>query len=376
MAQNVVALFDSRDEAQSAQTDLMRVGIDPNSIRLVSQDMAGGSVASGAGATDKSLWEEIKDFFRGDSYDDRAEYEEGIRRGGVLLSAAVPEGRATEAVNVLMKHNPVDIDQRAGQWRAAGWTGTASGTGGSQSGGSTTRTTPQSGNTAGASTGGTTSRSQAAAMTGAAAQGDQAIPVVQEELRVGKRQVQRGVRIYQHVTAKPVEKHVQLRDERVTVERRAVDRPTTAAATGDMANAFQEKSYRVTETHEEPVVEKTARVVEEVVVHKEANVRTETVRDQVRRTDVEVQQDPGNTADDARTVYDRDFASSGVAYDQWKPAYEFGCKMGSDQRYRGRDWKTVELEAKQSFERILPGRKWDQFRDAVHRAYDRTRQKV
>lgn len=367
MAQNVVALFDSRDEAQSAENDLIRVGIDENSIRLVSQDSAGR-----AGATDKSLWEEIKDFFRGDSYDDRAEYEEGIRRGGVLLSAAVPEGRATEAVNVLMKHNPIDIDQRAGQWRAAGWTGTASSATGSQSGASTTRT----GSAAGASTAGTASRSQSAATTGAAAQGDQAIPVVEEELRVGKRQVQRGVRIYQHVTTKPVEKQVQLRDERVTVERRAVDRPTTAAATGDMANAFQEKSYRVTETHEEPVVEKTARVVEEVVVHKDANVRTETVRDQVRRTDVEVQRDAGNTADDARTVYDRDFASSGVAYDQWKPAYEFGCKLGSDQRYRGRDWTTVEPEAKQSFERSLPGRKWGQFRDAVHRAYDRTRQKV
>jgi uncharacterized protein (TIGR02271 family) len=374
MAQNVVALFDSRNEAQSAENDLIRVGFDEDSIRLVSQDTAGGSTASGAGATDKSLWEEIKDFFRGDSYDDRAEYEEGIRRGGVLLSAAVPEGRATEAVNVLMKHNPVDIDQRAGQWRAAGWAGTASAAT-SQSSASTTRTTAQTGNAAGASTAGTASRSQSAATTGAAAQGDQAIPVVQEELRVGKRQVQRGVRIYQHVTAKPVEKQVQLRDERVTVERRAVDRPTTAA-TGDMANAFQEKSYRVTETHEEPVVEKAARVVEEVVVHKDANVRTETVRDQVRRTDVEVQQDAGNTADDARTIYDRDFARSGVAYDQWKPAYEFGCKLGSDQRYRGRDWTTVEPEAKQSFERSLPGRKWDQFRDAVHRAYDRTRQKV
>jgi uncharacterized protein (TIGR02271 family) len=370
MPNNVVALFDTRDEARSAEDDLIRAGFDRGSISLVSNDDASRSGRSNTGTTDKSLWEEIKDFFTGDTYDDRAEFEEGLRRGGALLSVRAPEERVTEAVNVLMKHNPVDVDKRAGEWRAAGWTGTSSGAGRSaaagSTAGSTTRSTTETGRTTAAST-------AAASATG---EGEQAIPVVQEDLRVGKRQVQRGVRIYQHVTTQPVEKQVQLRDERVTVERRPVDRPATAA-TGDVTNAFQEKSYRVTETHEEPVVEKTARVVEEVVVHKEANVRTETVRDQVRRTDVEVKQEAGgNTADEARTIYDRDFASSGVAYDQWKPAYEFGCKLGSDQQYRGRDWNTVEPEAKQNFERSLPGRKWDQFRDAVHRAYDRTRAKV
>ena len=44
----------------------------------------------------------------------------------------------------------------------------------------------------------------------------------------------------------------------------------------------------MTETAEEAVVGKTARVVEEVVVGKTATDRTETVTDTVRRTDVEV----------------------------------------------------------------------------------------
>jgi uncharacterized protein (TIGR02271 family) len=365
---NVVALFDTRDAAQAAKDDLIRAGFDRDEIRLVSQDASAGSARPGTGTTDKSMWEEIKDFFRGDTYDDRSEYEEGIRRGGVLLSVNSPDGRANEAVSVLMKHNPIDMDQRAAQWRAAGWTGTASSAGTATAAGATSR----------GATAATTAKSQTTSTATArtAGQNEQAIPVVQEELQVGKRQVQRGVRIYQHVTTQPIEKQVQLKDERVTVERRAVDRPATAAA-GDLANAFQEKSYQVTETHEEPVVQKTARVVEEVVVHKDANVHTETVRDQVRRTDVEVQQQgAGNTADDARTVYDKDFARSGVSYDQWKPAYDYGCQLASDQRYRGRDWNTVEPEAKQNFERSMPGRKWDQFRDAVHRAYDRTSAKV
>ena len=43
------------------------------------------------------------------------------------------------------------------------------------------------------------------------------------------------------------------------------------------------------QTAEEPVVSKTARVAEEVVVRKDATERTETVRDDVRREQVEVE---------------------------------------------------------------------------------------
>ena len=44
-------------------------------------------------------------------------------------------------------------------------------------------------------------------------------------------------------------------------------------------------------TAEEPVVAKTAHVVEEVVVGREATERTETVKDTVRREEVDVAKD-------------------------------------------------------------------------------------
>jgi stress response protein YsnF len=47
----------------------------------------------------------------------------------------------------------------------------------------------------------------------------------------------------------------------------------------------------VRETSEEPVIAKTARVVEEVVIGREATERTETVKDTVRREEVEVSKD-------------------------------------------------------------------------------------
>ncbi|MDQ5851657.1 MAG: YsnF/AvaK domain-containing protein, partial [Chloroflexota bacterium] len=79
------------------------------------------------------------------------------------------------------------------------------------------------------------------------------------------------------------------REERVNVERRPVERP---AAEADFDH-LQEGTLEVRECREEPVVEKQARVVEEVVVGKEAQERTETVQDTVRRTDVDVQEIPG-----------------------------------------------------------------------------------
>ena len=126
--------------------------------------------------------------------------------------------------------------------------------------------------------------------------GETVIPIVEEELAVGKRQVQGGgARIHTRMTERPVEEQVTLREEQVTVDRRPVDRAVTDA---DMA--FKEQSFEVTETSEVPVVSKTARVVEEVVVGKTATEHTETVRDTVRRTDVDVEEVDGANA--ARTT--------------------------------------------------------------------------
>jgi len=127
---------------------------------------------------------------------------------------------------------------------------------------------------------------QASASGAGAVQGQAAVPVVEEQIDIGKRQVaQGGVRVRTHVEEKPVEKDVTLREETVRVERRPVDRPATEA---DFARA-REGTIDVTETREVPVVSKEAHVVEEVVVGKDVKQRTETVRDTVRKTDVEVQ---------------------------------------------------------------------------------------
>ena len=129
---------------------------------------------------------------------------------------------------------------------------------------------------------------RAGSSDGAAASRDEevVIPVVEEELQVGKRQVERGgVRINRRVTESPVEETVRLREEQVHVERHPVDRPLSDR---DGA-AFRDGFLEVKAVSEEPVVRKAAHVVEEVVVGKEVLERTETVQDTVRRTDVDVE---------------------------------------------------------------------------------------
>jgi uncharacterized protein (TIGR02271 family) len=117
--------------------------------------------------------------------------------------------------------------------------------------------------------------------------GEARIPVIEEELRVGKREVEGGgVRVRTRVLERPVEEVVRLREERVNVERRPVNRALTDA---DL-RAFREGEFELRERSEEAVVGKTARVVEEVAINKEVGERTETVRDTVRSTDVDVEQ--------------------------------------------------------------------------------------
>jgi len=127
--------------------------------------------------------------------------------------------------------------------------------------------------------------------TGVSHAGDQVIPLAEETLSVGKRDVSHGrVRVRSYVVETPVSEQVTLRDERVSIERRPVDRAVSAAD----ADIFRERTIEASETDEEAVVAKSVRVREEVVLHKDVEERTETISDKVRRTEIEVEDDHAN----------------------------------------------------------------------------------
>src|SRR5262249_9585890 len=56
--------------------------------------------------------------------EDRAHlYVEGVRRGGTVLTARVPDELVGEVSEILRRHRAVDIEERAAQWRQDGWAG-------------------------------------------------------------------------------------------------------------------------------------------------------------------------------------------------------------------------------------------------------------
>ena len=189
-------------------------------------------------------------------------YAEGVRRGGILVTVAADDDREVEqAVSILKRHGAVDVQERASEWRKQGWQG---------------RFEEKAG----------------------AATGERTLPVTEEELVVGKRDVERGgVRIYSRVVEQPVRQSVDLEEEHVDVQRRPVDRP----ASGD---AFREQSFEMHERAEEPVVDKRARVVEEVTVGKTRGKKTRTVQDTVRKTDVRVERYNGPDRRSSTTPYE------------------------------------------------------------------------
>lgn len=295
-------------------------------------------------------------------------YVEGIRRGGTLVTVSTRDDDAERVMEIMNRHHPVDIEDRASMWRGTGFNIPR---GPTRVGGETATVGGET-----ATIGGET----AIPATGAQhLQGAQRIPVVEEELKVAKREVETGgVRVRPRMEERAVEEQVNLREERVNVERMPVDRPATAA---DFNQAFQGGTIEVTERAEEAVVQKEPRVVEEVLVGKEATERTETVRDSVRRTEADIQPvevgaaepaDFDNFEADFRTNYQASHRGSAYGFDQAKPAYRYGYALASDRNRGAGEWSSVEPDARRRWEERNPGT-WEKFKDAARYAYDRAR---
>jgi uncharacterized protein (TIGR02271 family) len=129
-------------------------------------------------------------------------------------------------------------------------------------------------------------RYESAGAEGAKEQGE-TVQEIEEELSVGKRKVTTGgVRVTTSVSETPVEETVSLREERVEAERKPASRKLSAE---EAEAAFEEKTVEMTGTSEQAEVGKQARVVGEVAVGKQVEEREATVKDTVRRSEVEVE---------------------------------------------------------------------------------------
>lgn len=274
----IAGMFDERSQADLVVEQLVRGhGIDRSAIQVYASDTGTAGTTTSSGATsggttggEGGFWSGLKELFVPE--EDRSTYGEGVRRGGVVVSAEVDEMRADGVMDVFEAHGAINLDEREAEWRQSGW-----------SGGTTVSVSATK------ATGAPGVATQGTGHMATHAGGEEVIPLVEESLRVGKRAQQSGrVRVRSYVVETPVTEQVTLRQEHVDVQRRAADRPVASAD-----DAFRERTIEATETSEHAVIAKEARVTEELVIRKDVEEHVETVHETVRRQEVEIEDTRG-----------------------------------------------------------------------------------
>jgi uncharacterized protein (TIGR02271 family) len=240
----VVAVYGTAAQAAAAVNDLQAAHILPDAISPHTKTLTASGTAPSA-PREQGFWASLFG-----SEHDTSVYDRSVEEGASVLTVRVPDDGVDRVTSILESHNPIDLDERAAQYTPEGTTGSA-------------------------------------ASNSRPASDEDTIRLAEESLAVGKRAVSGGTtRVRRYVVETPVEEQVALQDEKVVVDRR----PVTG---GQPVAEFTDKTIEMTEMHEEPVISKTARVTEEVSLHKEVTDRVEKVRDTVRRDEVEVEQVPG-----------------------------------------------------------------------------------
>ena len=288
--QTVVGLYDTQAKANEVKRILTTKGF--SNVSVIDQSGEGYRTGSeGINAEHDTVGGKIKHFFSsltgdGDNQYAHEQYSRGVNNGGALVAVQVEENRAYEVADLLEQQGASEVQDdstNSGGSYATSGTGTGVYDAGDRNYGTGTGTLMADAGTVG--TGNVTGYNDRDLTGTTASTGEQVIPVVAEDLVVGKRQVQRGgVRVFSHVVSQPVSEQVSLRDEQIIVDRRPVDRAATEADLNP-----ESRSIELTATGEEAVVGKSSRVVEEVRVGKQAAEHVETVSDNVRHTEVDVE---------------------------------------------------------------------------------------
>lgn len=336
MTQTITAMYQTRAEAEQVADSVRRNTTFAGATARVLPETDAETTATTEHQHDTGFIATLRNFFMPE--EDRYGYAEGMRRGSYMVAIETDASHAHEVMDLLEHSGAVDLDAQEAEWRREGWHGyepagsTTAGITDSPAAYGAMETSPAAygatdtrlgAGVAPATTVTTMRQTDMPAEVGhsgltgtdsihdssrevahaapyaatAASETEERIQLAEETLRVGKRQVVEGrVRLRSYVVETPVSETVRLRDEHVHVERQPVDRPITAGA-----DPFRERIIEATESREEAVVSKDARIREELVMRRSVNERDETVQDTVRHTEVEedrgdaVVREPGTT---------------------------------------------------------------------------------
>ena len=267
--ETIVTMFSNVSLAEGAKRNLIKAGFLDDDIDIISGDRLR---AEGQEARHPGFWQRL---FGNTLEDDQAEvYEDAMRTGGVVLSLRAEEDQLPRALGILDAHEELTERSAAapGDYAADDGLTTAPG--------SSLTHTGQSTDLAGSPAYSGAARSS---LTGEESEED-VLRLAEERLEVGKRLVSEGsTRVRRYTVTDQVSENVSLREQHAEIFRR----PLSETGAPDQVD-WSEKTIEVEETHEQPVVNKTAQIIEEVVLRKEQSDRVETINDSVRRQEVDI----------------------------------------------------------------------------------------
>jgi stress response protein YsnF len=247
--EKIVTLFDNAQHAEAAKRNLESAGFPPGEISVINNKILAGDKLN-----EPALWRRL--FGRDIQTYEALVYGRSVENGGVVLTVRVPEAEVAKATRILNAHEAVDLQQRAVEH--------------------------------GFINKGASPPPPATMAAGRTLPEEQILRLAEEQLDVGKRVIQDGTtRIRRFVTETPVEAQVTLHEEHTRVIRRA------NADTGPIRDVdWTDKTIELQEMVEEPVITKSVHVTEEVIIRKESTDTVRTVKDKVRRQQVDVEKIP------------------------------------------------------------------------------------
>lgn len=267
--ETIVTMFSNISLAEGAKRNLIKAGFLDDDIDIISGERLR---TEGHEARHPGFWQRL---FGNTLEEDQAEvYEDAMRTGGVVLSLRADEDELPRALGILDAHEELTERSAALPDDYApddGLTAPASGT--LQENGAIDPLQTDSAHRGTART----------ALTGDESD-ENVLRLAEERLEVGKRLVSEGsTRVRRYTVTDRVSENVSLHEQHAEIFRR----PVNETGSPDQVD-WSEKTVEVEETHEQPVVNKTAQIIEEVVLRKEASDRVETINDSVRRQEVDI----------------------------------------------------------------------------------------
>lgn len=270
--QCIVAVYPSRSDAEKALRAAVGSGIASDSVQI--------------SRADKPVWEWL--FSKRVPEKDKKHYRSHLPDGETALSVLL-DGASAEKIDaledILDRFDPLDVHLEEGEEQGEVSATASKDTAKSAAPAEQSHHASGGGHQQHAESGAGHHEQTAAHHEHEHHDEEQIIPLPEEELNVSAQATDRVRRIKTYVVEEPVEKEVSLSDERTIVEKR----PATTNEAGEIG----ERVYEFHERHDEPLIEKTMRVGEELVVRKEASQHTERVHGIVRRTKAEIEKEAG-----------------------------------------------------------------------------------